>query len=61
MYDLRAEAEMRLHSEKKAKELALKKRREEGSENDIDTPTTPPSGQEHLTAQTTATDAEQDG
>ncbi|WP_407547526.1 hypothetical protein QOM21_00715 [Streptomyces sp. Pv4-95] len=61
MYDLRAEAEMRLHSEKTAKELALKKRREDASENDIDTPTAPPSDQEHITAQTTAIDEEQDG
>lgn len=29
MFDLRTEAEMRLHSEKTAKELALKKQREE--------------------------------
>lgn len=29
MFDLRTEAEMRLHSEKTARELALKKQREE--------------------------------
>ncbi|WP_159038102.1 hypothetical protein [Streptomyces sp. WM6386] len=31
MFDLRTEAEMRLHSEKTAKELALKKQRENES------------------------------
>lgn len=31
MFDLRTEAEMRLHSEKTAKELALKKQREDES------------------------------
>jgi hypothetical protein len=35
VFDLRTEAEMRLHSEKTARELALKKQREEGSENSI--------------------------
>ncbi|MFF4274493.1 hypothetical protein [Streptomyces sp. NPDC001536] len=34
MFDLRTEAEMRLHSEKTAKELALKKQREDGSGNE---------------------------
>ncbi|MBC9729430.1 hypothetical protein [Streptomyces sp. TRM68367] len=32
MFDLRKEAEMRLHSEKLAKELALAKQREESEE-----------------------------
>ncbi|MEW2401609.1 hypothetical protein [Streptomyces sp. NPDC046862] len=32
VFDLRTEAEMRLHSEKTAKELALKKQREESGE-----------------------------
>ncbi|MEU7664599.1 hypothetical protein [Streptomyces lincolnensis] len=39
MFDLRTEAEMRLHSEKLAKELALKKQHEDTTEAD-DTPTT---------------------
>lgn len=34
MFDLRTEAEMRLHSEKTAKELALKKQREDESGNE---------------------------
>lgn len=34
VFDLRTEAEMRLFSEKTAKELALKKRREEGVESE---------------------------
>lgn len=41
MFDLRTEAEMRLHSEKLAKELALKKQHENTTEAD-DTPTTDP-------------------
>ena len=32
MFDLRTEAEMRLYSDRMAKELAVKKRREEGGE-----------------------------
>ncbi len=39
MFDLRTEAEMRLHSEKVAKELALKKQREEGVEKEVALPT----------------------
>lgn len=35
MFDLRTEAEMRLHSEKTARELALRKRREESGEHDV--------------------------
>lgn len=34
VFDLRTEAEMRLFSEKTAKELALKKQREEGVESE---------------------------
>jgi hypothetical protein len=41
MFDLRTEAEMRLHSEKLAKELALKKQHEDTTETD-NTPTTDP-------------------
>jgi hypothetical protein len=36
VFDLRTEAEMRLHSEKTARELALKKQREEGVEGGED-------------------------
>jgi hypothetical protein len=32
LFDLRTEAEMRLHSDRVARELAMKKRREEGGE-----------------------------
>ncbi|GAU71467.1 hypothetical protein SSP35_41_00110 [Streptomyces sp. NBRC 110611] len=42
MFDLRTEAEMRLYSEKLAKQLALKRHREEISANNADTPTAPP-------------------
>jgi len=35
VFDLRTEAEMRLHSEKTARELALRKRREESGERDV--------------------------
>ena len=45
MFDLRTEAEMRLHSEKTARELALKKQREEA-------PTPPGAGEEDATAGT---------
>ncbi|WP_329219400.1 hypothetical protein OG352_22970 [Streptomyces sp. NBC_01485] len=34
MFDLRTEAEMRLHSERTARELALKKQREDAVENE---------------------------
>ncbi|WP_159058769.1 hypothetical protein [Streptomyces caeruleatus] len=37
VFDLRTEAEMRLFSEKTARELALKKRREEGVESEEST------------------------
>ncbi|MFF7165434.1 hypothetical protein ACFZBP_29350 [Streptomyces sp. NPDC008086] len=37
VFDLRTEAEMRLFSEKTARELALKKQREEGVESDEST------------------------
>ncbi|MGW2387642.1 hypothetical protein [Streptomyces sp. NPDC001658] len=40
MFDLRTEAEMRLHSEKLAKELALKKQHEDTPETDDAPPTT---------------------
>jgi len=33
VFDLRAEAEMRLHSDQLAREIALKKQREEGDES----------------------------
>ncbi len=59
MFDLRAEAEMRLYSENLAREIALKKQREEGSENNIVTQTPPRAGEGHATTETTATtDAE---
>ena len=45
MFDLRTEAEMRLHSEKTARELALKKQREE-------TPKAPGTGEESASAET---------
>lgn len=45
MFDLRTEAEMRLHSEKTARELALKKQREE-------TLTAPGTGEESPSAET---------
>jgi len=35
VFDLRTEAEMRLHSEKTARELALRKQREEGGESGV--------------------------
>ena len=37
VFDLRTEAEMRLHSEKTARELALKKQREEEGREEADT------------------------
>lgn len=43
MFDLRTEAEMRLHSDKMAKELALKKQREEAEETHEDPALRPPS------------------
>lgn len=43
MFDLRTEAEMRLHSDTMAKELALKKQREEGAETDENTALRPES------------------
>lgn len=59
MFDLRAEAEMRLYSERLAREIALKKQREEGSEDNIVTQTPPPADKGHATTETTATtDAE---
>ncbi len=62
MFESRAEAEMRLYSEKTAKELALKKQREEDSEND-DVAEAPPRADEvDATTETTATtDAETAG
>lgn len=45
VFDLRTEAEMRLHSEKTARELALRKQIEE-------TRTAPDAGEESATAQT---------
>ncbi|UYB40957.1 hypothetical protein SLV14_003637 [Streptomyces sp. Je 1-4] len=47
MFDLRTEAEMRLYSEKLAKELALKKLREKGSDSNTDTPKPPPADEGH--------------
>ena len=38
MFDLKTEAEMRLHSEKTARELALKKQREEEGRDEADIP-----------------------
>ncbi|MFE0380817.1 hypothetical protein ACFW1M_35820 [Streptomyces inhibens] len=62
MFDRRAEAEMRLYSEKLARELALKRHREEGSEHNIDTQTTSPADEGHAAAEATATaDAERVG
>lgn len=55
MFDLRTEAEMRLYSEKMARELALKKKREEGIENDIVTQSPPRVDEGHATTETTAT------
>jgi hypothetical protein len=40
MFDLRKEAEMRLHSEKVAKELALRRKREDADEEQEPTGTT---------------------
>lgn len=42
VFDLRAEVEMRLHSDKLARELALAKQREEGGEESIVDESTPP-------------------
>lgn len=62
MFDRRAEAEMRLHSDRTARELALKKRREEGSEDSEVTQTPPRADEVHETTETTATtDAETGG
>jgi hypothetical protein len=47
MFDHRKEAEMRLHSEKLARELALAKQREEGSESNIVTHAPPRSDEGH--------------
>lgn len=59
MFDLRSEAEMRLHSEKLAKELALAKQREEGSESTTGTHVSPQAGEGKGTAETAAvTEAE---
>jgi hypothetical protein len=55
VFDLRTEAEMRLYSEKMARELALKKKREEGIENDIVTQSPPRVDEGHATTETTAT------
>jgi len=41
VFDLRTEAEMRLHSEKTARELALKKQHEEDTENSSVTQASP--------------------
>ncbi|MEU5346978.1 MULTISPECIES: hypothetical protein [unclassified Streptomyces] len=61
MFDLRAEAEMRLHSDRTASELALKKQREEAGENNDVTETPPEADEVHATTETTATtDAETD-
>ncbi|WKX69236.1 hypothetical protein [Streptomyces sp. XD-27] len=51
MFDLRTEAEMRLYSEKLARELALKRHREKGGEGDADTETAPPPDEEHTVGQ----------
>ena len=42
MFDLRKEAEMRLHSEKLARELALAKQRQESAEDTLAHPTPEP-------------------
>jgi hypothetical protein len=55
VFDLRTEAEMRLYSEKMARELALKKKREEGVENDIVTQSPPHVDEGHAGTETTAT------
>ncbi|GAU71271.1 hypothetical protein SSP35_31_00360 [Streptomyces sp. NBRC 110611] len=49
MFEPRTEAEMRLYSEKLAKELALKRHREESSHSSTDIPTPPPADEEHAT------------
>lgn len=65
MFEHRAEAEMRLHSEKTARELALKRRQEQSgdsTENDDVVETQPRADEAHATTETTVTtDAERAG
>ncbi|MCX4702726.1 hypothetical protein [Streptomyces sp. NBC_01373] len=58
MFEHRTEAEMRLHSEKTARELALKRRQEESgdsTENDDVVEAPPRADEAHVTAETTVT------
>lgn len=57
MFDLRTEAEMRLYSDKLARELALKKQREgeEGSQDNIVAQTPPLTDEGQTTDETTPT------
>jgi hypothetical protein len=55
VFDLRTEAEMRLYSEKMARELALKKKREEGIENDLAAQSPPQVDEGQQTTEATAT------
>ena len=54
MFDRRTEAEMRLHSEKLARELATRKRREEDREKELVTHAPPRGGEERAVAETEA-------
>ncbi|BBC29597.1 hypothetical protein SGFS_008910 [Streptomyces graminofaciens] len=58
MFDLRTEAEMRLHSEKTARELALQKQREDGSVDAIAARTPSQAGEVPETDETSATEVE---
>lgn len=54
MFDRRTEAEMRLHSEKLARELAVAKQREGGREKELVTHAPPRAGEERAVAETEA-------
>lgn len=61
MFEHRTEAEMRLYSERAARELALKKQREEGGEDNDVIETPPGSDEVHATTEPiVTTDAESD-
>ncbi|WP_328436433.1 hypothetical protein OHA71_02765 [Streptomyces sp. NBC_00444] len=58
MFEHRTEAEMRLHSEERARELALKRRQEESgdsAENDVVVETPLRADEAHVTTETTVT------
>lgn len=59
MFEHRTEAEMRLHSERTARELALKKQHEEDGENNDAIETPPGSDEVHATTEPIVTTDEE--